>query len=76
MPNIMLHVPDPENVRRLLEFAAKEMDAKLVPIHIKNDYEPRAYCGALLTDADRWEFNQTWELATCELCLRRAVGQG
>ncbi len=70
MPNVMFHVPDPEKVQRLVELAAEEVDAEQVPIHIKEDYKPNAYCGILLTNSDHWEFNQTWTLVTCQLCIQ------
>ena len=69
MPNVMFYVPDPDNVQRLIELAAHEVDAQLVPIHIKENYEPKAYCGKLLSTGDHWESNGYWEFATCPPCI-------
>ena len=65
----MLYVPDPEKVQRLAELAAHEVDAQLVPIHIKENYEPQANCGKILGVTDRWESSGHWKFATCPSCI-------
>ena len=69
MPNVMFYVPDFDNVQRLSELAAHEFDAQLVPIHIKENYESKGYCGKILGVTDRWELNRYWEFATCPSCI-------
>ena len=70
MPNVMFNVPDPDNIPRLIDLALTVAEAKLVPVHIKEDYTPVGYCGTTLSPSDLWEPNRTWTLATCLPCIQ------
>ena len=64
----MFHAEEPEYIQRLIELA-DDIGARVTPIHIKEDYEPKAYCGEALTPSHYWELNRSWRFATCQSCI-------